>query len=301
MNIEAARAFIIRNARPLDLARWQYLFESGSRQAVLNALAAYQNADGGFGHALEPDCWNPCSSPVQTWAATEILREIAPVDPAHPIIQGILRYLETTPDFDGHTYRQTIPSNDDHPHAPWWRFDPAQTTCYNPTASLAGFALRYAPCGSALRRTAARLAQEAFAYLREHAPLDSMHTTACFVSLYEDLVACGEKALVDLRAFEALLQAQLRHVLEADTSVWATEYVCKPSLLIHSPTSAFFASNQALCASECAFIAETQQADGTWPITWDWGDASEPWHISKNWWKADVIIKNVRFVQAMQA
>jgi hypothetical protein len=61
-----ARAFLRRNARPLDFARFQYHFENGSQEAVLTALAAYQNPDGGFGHALEPDAWNPNSSPMQT-------------------------------------------------------------------------------------------------------------------------------------------------------------------------------------------------------------------------------------------
>ena len=73
---QIARTFIYRNARPLDIARWQYHFDGGSKEAVLTALAAYQNEDGGFGHALEPDCWNPNSAPIQTWTATEVLREI---------------------------------------------------------------------------------------------------------------------------------------------------------------------------------------------------------------------------------
>ena len=42
---EKARDFIYRNARPLDLARWQYHFENGSKEAVLKALSYYQNAD----------------------------------------------------------------------------------------------------------------------------------------------------------------------------------------------------------------------------------------------------------------
>ncbi|MDR1558441.1 MAG: hypothetical protein LBS84_01860 [Clostridiales bacterium] len=67
---DRARAFIYRNARPLDITRFQVHFENGSKDAVLTALAAYQNEDGGFGHALEPDAWNPNSSPIQTWTAT---------------------------------------------------------------------------------------------------------------------------------------------------------------------------------------------------------------------------------------
>lgn len=30
------------------------------------SLSAYRNADGGFSHAIEPDAWKPCSSPLQT-------------------------------------------------------------------------------------------------------------------------------------------------------------------------------------------------------------------------------------------
>ena len=124
MNFESARSFIYRNARPLDLARWRYLFEGGDREQVLTALAAYQNGDGGFGHALEADCWNPESAPVQTWAATPILREAGLDHAEHPIVQGILRYLASGAAFDGHIWLGTLPSNDDHPHAPWWNDDP---------------------------------------------------------------------------------------------------------------------------------------------------------------------------------
>src|SRR5690554_3840316 len=118
---QKARQFIYRNARPLDLARWQYHFEGGDREAVLTALAAYQNEDGGFGHALEPDAWNPNSAPIQTWTATEILREIDFTDAAHPIIQGILRYLAGGQDFEGRFWFNTLRSNNDYPHAPWWQ------------------------------------------------------------------------------------------------------------------------------------------------------------------------------------
>ena len=76
MDIERARNFIFTNALPLDLARWRFLFDDGSKRDVLKFLAGYQNADGGFGHPLEPDCWNPNSSPLQTWAATQIIKEI---------------------------------------------------------------------------------------------------------------------------------------------------------------------------------------------------------------------------------
>ena len=51
------RRWIERNARPLEWALYRQKFENGSESAVLEALSAYQNPDGGFGYALEPDDW----------------------------------------------------------------------------------------------------------------------------------------------------------------------------------------------------------------------------------------------------
>ena len=76
MYYEKAKNFIYKNARPIDIARWKYLFENGSKEEVITVLMTYQNEDGGFGNALEPDYWNPNSSPVQTWVAMEIIKEI---------------------------------------------------------------------------------------------------------------------------------------------------------------------------------------------------------------------------------
>ncbi len=120
----------------MDLARWQYHFENGSKEAVVNALSYYQNEDGGFGHALGPDAWNPNSSPIQTWYATEILREINFTDNSHPVIKGILDYLASGKDFNGRYWYNIIESNDDYPHAPWWDMVTGSTAHddYNPTA-----------------------------------------------------------------------------------------------------------------------------------------------------------------------
>ncbi len=299
MNIENARKFVCRNARPLDLARWQFLFENGSRESVLKALAAYQNTDGGFGHALEADSWNPESSPMQTWAATEIIREIHLDEREHPIIQSILGYLENTKYFDGHSWNNTVPSNDRYPHAPWWSYVPAKEINYNPTASLTGFILRYANPESEIYRTAQRLLKEAYAYFKENCPMESMHTASCFAELYEDLSEC-EMAAIDMKEFESLLRVQIRHVLTMNTSAWAEEYVCKPSLFIHSKCSRFYEENRELCDFECRFISETQNSDGTWDVTWDWGCYPEQWHISKNWWKSDIIVNNMKFYRSMQ-
>lgn len=299
MFFEKARNLIYQNARPLDLARWLFLYENGSKQDVLKFLASYQNADGGFGHALEPDCWNPNSSPIQTWTATKIIREINLEEKEHPVIQGILNYLSSRKDFDGHTWANTIPSNNDFPHAPWWGYDPTPQTTYNPTASLIGLILKFAYKNSQLFEKARVLTQEAYAYFTSHYPLDAMHTVANFVDLYEYLKESGSEDLVDMTEFKRLLQAQIQHVITYDTSRWAVDYVCKPSLFIDSKASEFYRENEEICKYECEFLTKTQEVDGTWAITWGWADYPEEWHISKNWWKSDLIIRNIKYLKAI--
>jgi len=184
-----ARTFIYRNARPIDLARFQFLFEDGSAEAVLTALAAYQNEDGGFGHALEPDYWNPHSSPIQTWAATEILLEIGHDDASHPIVQGILRYLGSGADFDGKLWANEVPSNNDYPHAPWWHFGKPVSNefDYNPTAALAGFVLRFAACDCEVYQLAQRIANQAMQEYFAGKIDDGSYGNACLVRLAEAL------------------------------------------------------------------------------------------------------------------
>jgi hypothetical protein len=52
---EHSSRWIKRNARPLEVARWEYHFEGGSKENILSFLSAFQNEDGGFGNGIEPD------------------------------------------------------------------------------------------------------------------------------------------------------------------------------------------------------------------------------------------------------
>lgn len=259
----------------------------------------YQNEDGGFGHALEADCWNPLSSPIQTWAATQIIREIGLRDKKHPIILGILDYLEKTEYFNGHAWNNTVPSNNDFPHALWWEYVETDEINYNPTVSLIGFIFLFADAKSTIYHTAEKLLSEAYEWFKNNCPLESMHTASCFAELFEDLYECNY-CNIDLNEFEKLLHLQIANILTTDTSIWSKEYVCKPSLFIHSRSSRFYMENKKLCDFERQFISQTQMEDGTWNVTWNWDDYQEQWHISKNWWKSDLIIKNVKFFRNMQ-
>lgn len=295
----AEKKFILKNSRPLDMARWNYLFEDGSKEDVISVLKTYQNDDGGFANALEPDCWNINSTPLQTWVATQIIKEINLEDKTHPIIKGILDYLSSKDEFDGHRWHglNTVVTNDNYPHAPWWSYKQKQELTYNPTASLIGFILKYAEKDTAIYKSACELSKEAYDYFKNNFPLESMHESACFVELYNYMKECSIFNLLDMKEFKKLLQKQIKQVITYDTKIWSTDYICKPSLFINSKSSDFYLENKEICDFEYEFILKTQNEDGSWGVTWDWNDYPEQWAISKNWWQSDIIIKNIKYIR----
>lgn len=300
MNVicQNARGFIYRNARPLDLARWQYHFENGSREAVLNALAYYQNEDGGFGHALEADAWNPNSSPIQTWAATEILREIGFADDTHPIIMGILQYLESGKNFGGKFWYNAIKSNKDYPHASWWHSE-SDSTCredYNPTACLAGFIIRFAVKDSCLYKFGCRIAGEAFEQLISAERQNDMHTTACYIRMMQYIEEAEERNIIDIPTLKKKLCEQVKNSITPNIAEWETSYVCRPSQFFNTKDSIFYIDNKDIAEYECEYIMKTQLDDGSWKISWSWSNYPEQWAVSKNWWKSNGIILNMLYL-----
>ena len=59
-----ARNFMLTNARLLERRLFQVHFEGESSDCVGQIVRAYQNSDGGLGHALEPDVRCPESQPI---------------------------------------------------------------------------------------------------------------------------------------------------------------------------------------------------------------------------------------------
>ena len=111
------RTWIYRNARPLELALWQFCFEGGTREHVMEMLGFYQNEDGGFGNAVEPDCWNTESSPYAVLVVTGMLRRIGFTDSNHPVLRGMLQYLDSGAHVSEDGWNFSIPSNDAYPSA----------------------------------------------------------------------------------------------------------------------------------------------------------------------------------------
>jgi hypothetical protein len=134
--LQKATDFIWKNARLIDRLRFEHLFLGGYREPVVAALAAYKNADGGFGNTLEPDLRGPNSQPVPVWSALAILDEVDALTTA--MVGPILNYLAgITLKAGGVPF--VLQSAKGYPHAPWWETGDNPPAALNPTAGIAGF------------------------------------------------------------------------------------------------------------------------------------------------------------------
>jgi hypothetical protein len=127
----AAETFIWSAARLVDRHRYTMLFEDGSAEPVIAALRAYRNADGGFGHALEPDLRCPQSQPAATLSALETLHEAGRFD--SELTVGASAWIARIAAPDGGV-PQALPGFEAYPHSPWWSSAPASML----TFALAG-------------------------------------------------------------------------------------------------------------------------------------------------------------------
>lgn len=294
MNIEAAKKFILENARPVDLAVYQYFFENGSRQKVVEELAKYQNEDGGFGHGLEADYWNPNSSPIATNDAIITLYRIAALEPESDIVKGIVRYLASHDSFDEDKKRWlfAIDSNKDYPHAIWWeKNEDGGINGFNPTMSLAAFMV----CFGEQNALYEELIREGVAYLKEDNEM-SGDALKCYLLAYELLKNHKVFNIVNLLELKELLCKKIEEVICKDIEKYGFEYVTAPSDFFPRVYLDFITPEiRKLIDIEKGILGKIQKEDGGFDITWQWYTPYAEFAQARNYWRPRITIDKLLF------
>jgi hypothetical protein len=132
-DFEAAADFLAARARVLDRRLYERLFRGGAAEPVRDAVAAYRNADGGYGHALEPDCRAAASQPAAVEMALRIMDVAGAWD--ERLVRDAVDWLSAiAPAEGGAAFVQ--PTVSQAPHAPWWV--PADGASLIQTGQIAG-------------------------------------------------------------------------------------------------------------------------------------------------------------------
>lgn len=255
--LQKAQDFTWRNARLIERYLFTCLFANGGKEPVLAALRAYQNEDGGFGNALEPDKRCPSSQPQDIEIALHILDAIDAMN--DPMVTRACDYLVTitTPD-GGVPY--ALPSVNAYPHAPWWTAEDNPPASLNPTAAIAGLLLKYG-----IQHPWVGTASE-FCW-REIAATDTteFHTLMPVITFLEHAT---DRARAEHELQRIASRLTQPGVIELDPN--AEGYIQKP--LDWAPTPRSFCRrlfDDETIKRHLAALANRQQDDGGWPISWE--------------------------------
>lgn len=288
MDTKKAIEFIKKNARPVELAEFACHFENGPRQALVDALKPYQNPDGGFGHALEPDNWNPRSTPITTNTAIHSLFEAGALPAAREM--GIARYLLSGDSFDSERQRWlfSVDSNKDHPHAIWWERGENDVPGWNPTVSLAAFLVCMGAEGPW-----EELVRQAFAELPGLSGGDELK---CYILAWNMLKECEIKNVIDFAQTQKELQAQAVKSVCPHVEKYGIEYVTTPSWFLQSEAPINKDGLEPLIQAELASLQKLQLEDGGFDISWQWCTPyQEEFQQARAWWRPKVTMEKLRF------
>lgn len=247
----AGRDFVRREARLVEKRLFSTVFEGADSTGVVDALRGYQNADGGFGHGLEPDKRTPDSLGLDVETAFDVLLAAGARDEV--MVRRAVDWLASVATPEG-AVSLASPVIENYPraeHMSEWTYEPG----LNPTAGLVG-----------------RLHKLGFVH-----PWRSLAGSWCAAelakglpteahSLHEALEFLEHTDDVDLdRIRDWLPKVSLFRADAADPSYGVTPLQFAPTP--DSVWTGLFTESQ-LKAHLDRLVAD-QQSDGGWAITWE--------------------------------
>ena len=286
---QSAKNFIMNQGRALDQKRFEFHFETGSADAVLAALASYQNEDGGFGNSLEPDIRTSASSAIATTVGFQVLREIrAPV--GHTLVRKGIEYFVATYDESRQVWPIIPPEVEEAPHAPWWNYETSADTfgqfLANPRAEIVGYLHEFSDA------VPTQLRQQLTMTVLEHLDSSSdemeMHDLLCLARLAETEALPNRN-----KVWETLARAAAPRV--ARNTEQLTGYVLKPLWLVSSPESPLATEFKDEVEMNLDFEIEQQGEAGSWSPNFSWGDQyPETWKKAKKEWQSRFTVDTLK-------
>jgi hypothetical protein len=255
-DLAAAEAFVLSTGRLIDRHRFAVLLHAAEPDRVVSALAAYQNSDGGFGHALEPDLRGPESEPMPTWAALAILDEIGRFDDA--MVVGACDYLASIATAEGGV-PFVLPAASAYPHAPWWESDDEPAASMNPTAAIAAI-LHKRGLNHPWLAPATDFSWRAIESATETSPYD-----ARAILPFLDSVPDRRRAVAAFERLGRLLLDDGHVALEPDAKGevhFPLDFAPRPDTLARQLFP------DPVIERHLDALATQQQPDGGWPINW---------------------------------
>jgi hypothetical protein len=276
----AGRDFIRREGRVLERRLLATCFENAAGDGVIDALTAYRNDDGGFGHGLEPDKRCPSSLPIDVEVALQAM--VTAATTSEPMVRQACDYLAAVAARAGlgGAVPPAFADIESYPRAAhWteWTYEPG----LNPTAGLAGLLTK----------------------LKVEHPWVTQATAWCWEQLsgpeLPDEVHTLSEVLVFLENAHDTDRAQETAQRVRDHLATVGMYLADPDAAGYGLSPLHFAPlatsrwrslfGEEVIQAHLDRLERDQQPDGGWPITWD-----PPSEASRLEWRGMVTLSALR-------
>ncbi len=285
----ASRRFIEGNARPLEIARLHHHFDGTSHELAMAALMEFRNADGGFGHALEPDLRAMESSALCTSIAFQVFRSIRAL-PDDGLVSPSISFLLNTLDRETGHWRIIPQSTAESPRAPWWNQENRENVfdgfSLNPTAEILGYLY---DCQRHVPRDVISLVSDGVISHLSGLERIEMHELLCCLRLVQTETLPGNT--------RALIQRKLSHLIHGTVACDPTQwdgYSLRPLQVADDPASAFMTGIEDAVATNIDYEISSQNEDGSWTPTWSWSDAyPDEWEKARLEWSGIITLEKL--------
>jgi len=270
MILEKGANFIWENARLLERVIFEYHFCDGSEERILKTLRAYQNEDGGFGHALEPDLRAPDSQPLFAAFGLKTLYDckIRDAEMAYKVCDFLSRYADLEQGIP-----IILPSSRKYPRAAHWR-NQWEQPAFDHLIGLVGLAnwqgVRHPWLQKAVEIGVGRMATT------QYTDAHTILTTFCLL-----------ESLPDQTTTDGLFDKLAKELFEADffyADVPVTGYGLTP--LTSAPTPDSYCRrifSDAQIEAHLEDLESKQEGDGGWPIYWEPPGEMAQWEWRAQW------------------
>lgn len=254
--------------RPIDREHFNYHFNDTQPEKLIEEIKSYQNKDGGFGQALEPDFRLPLSTPMATSIGLSYLKELDNHSSARKLIKKAISYLEESYNNDRNGWYAVRKEVNDYPHTPWWHYDEEEKMTVidkswgNPSAELLAYLLRYSNYTNQIDLEA--LAEKAVKNIQHNKKYESENEIYCYLKLYEE-VDSKTKSLLKGSIAEGIKQ-----LIVYEQNKWQ-EYLPLPLDFVPAPAKERFGVSKAKIEANLDFYVELIEKNKDTLVKPPWG------------------------------